>query len=328
MSLLIGLTYDLRDDYLSLGYSEEDTAEFDRRDTIDAIERAIQGCGHNTQRIGHIKKLTERLVNGDKWDLVFNIAEGLKGLSREAQVPAILDAYGIPYTFSDAVVMGLTLHKGYTKNIIRDSGIPTADFAVIASLDELDMVSLPYPLFAKPIAEGTGKGINSSSKADSRNELNSLVASLLTRYNQPVLIETYLPGREFTVGIVGSGRKAESVGVVEIILRKSAEESAYSYINKERCEDFVEYRKVNDSMSKEAEEVALNSWITLGCRDAGRVDVRADSYGTVNFIEVNPLAGLHPEHSDLPIICSAYGISYSSLIERIINEALTRVKNC
>ena len=123
----IGLTYDLRSDYLAAGYSEEETAEFDREDTIEAIENALSDLGHQPERIGHARRLVEALCQGHRWDLVFNIAEGMRGMGREAQVPAILDVYGIPYTFSDPLVMSLTLHKGMTKQILRDAGLPTAD---------------------------------------------------------------------------------------------------------------------------------------------------------------------------------------------------------
>ena len=101
----IGLTYDLRADYLALGYCEEETAEFDRDETVQAIEASIRRLGHTTERIGNVFRLTEALARGDRWDLVFNIAEGMRGFGREAQVPALLDAYGIPYTFSDPLVM-------------------------------------------------------------------------------------------------------------------------------------------------------------------------------------------------------------------------------
>ena len=134
----IGLTHDLRDDYLAEGYSEEETAEFDRAETIDAVDRTLTELGFRTDRIGHLKSLTGRLAAGDRWDLVFNIAEGLRGFGREAQVPALLDAYEIPYTFSDPLVLALTLHKGMTKHVIRDMGIPTPDFAVIESADRMD----------------------------------------------------------------------------------------------------------------------------------------------------------------------------------------------
>ncbi|MEQ8187198.1 MAG: D-alanine--D-alanine ligase [Candidatus Eremiobacterota bacterium] len=321
----IGLTYDLRIDYLKEGYGEEETAEFDRPDTVDAIEKVIQNMGHRTDRIGHVRSLVNRLAKGDRWDLVFNIAEGLRGFGREAQVPALLDAYDIAYTFSDPLVMSLTLHKGVTKHIIRDLNIPTADFAVVEYEEDIKKIDMPYPLFAKPVAEGTGKGITPSSKINSKDELISVCMDMVKKYKQPVIIETFLPGREFTVGITGTGKNAVSTGVIEVILRDEAEKDVYSYVNKEKCEELVEYRLVNDIMAKEAEKWALASWRGLGCRDGGRVDMRSDAAGIPNFMEVNPLPGIHPEHSDLPIICTKAGISYQELIERIVNSAVKRI---
>ena len=145
----IGLTYDLRADYLAEGFTEEETAEFDHADTIEAIECALQDLGFETARIGNIKNLARRLVAGNRWDMVFNIAEGLKGFGREAQVPAMLDAYDIPYTFSDSLALSLTLNKGMAKRVIRDMGLPTPDFFVVEGVSDVEMVALPFPLFAK-----------------------------------------------------------------------------------------------------------------------------------------------------------------------------------
>jgi len=323
----VGITYDLRQDYLAQGFSEEETAEFDRIDTIQAIEQALEDLGFKTDRIGNIFNLTKRIAEAESWDLVFNIAEGLKGFSREAQVPALLDAFNIPYTFSDPLVLSLSLHKALTKRVMRDLGIPTPDFFVVENHSDIDLVGLPFPLFAKPIAEGTGKGITPSSKIESPNELKNVCTNLLFNYNQPVLLETFLPGREFTVGILGTGNEAETIGTLEIVLRDQAEPTAYSYVNKERCEDLVEYRMVNESLSRKAQEIALKAWQGLGCRDAGRVDLKVDIHGTPNLIEVNPLAGLHPAHSDLPILCQAVGISYHQLIGKIMASALKRAKS-
>ncbi len=324
----VGLTYDLRAEYLAAGYGEEETAEFDRPDTVEAIELALKSLGHQTDRIGQVRQLVARLAAGDRWDLVFNIAEGMYGIGREAQVPAILDAYQIAYTFSDPLVMALSLHKGMTKQVIRAAGIPTPDFAVVYDCRELEQVDLRFPVFAKPVAEGTGKGIDASSKILDRQTLMTACAGLLQRYRQPVLVERFLPGREMTVGIWGTGAKAEVIGALEIVLNSEAEPEVYSYVNKERCEELVEYRLVSaahDEEVRRAEAIALDSWRALGCRDAGRVDLRSDETGQPQFLEVNPLAGLHPQHSDLPMICTALGIPYQRLIERIVESAATRV---
>lgn len=321
----IGLCYDLRSEYLAMGYGEEETAEFDRPDTVDAIENALVSLGHTTDRIGHIKSLVGRLAKGDRWDMVFSIAEGMFGIAREAQVPAICDAYEIPCVFSDALVNALTLHKGMTKRVVRDLGIATPDFAVIETPADIARVKLPYPLFAKPVAEGTAKGIDARNKIKTPAELDAICRRLLSDYRQPVLVETYLPGREFTVGIVGTGEKARCVGTVEIVLLGTAEPEVYTYVNKEECEDRVRYDLVRGEMADAAEALSLAAWRGLGCRDGGRVDVRADANGVMNFLEVNPLAGLHPAHSDLPIICTAARIPYVELIRMIVDSAIERV---
>jgi D-alanine-D-alanine ligase len=321
----IGMTYDLRTDYLAAGYSEDETAEFDRPSTIDAIENAIRAMGHQPVRIGNLASLIKHLDRGERWDLVFNIAEGLYGLGREAQVPALLDGFRIPYVFSDPLVLALTLHKGMTKHVVRDQGIPTPDFAVVRNPAEISRVNLPYPLFAKPVAEGTGKGVNGASKIRNAPQLDRVCRELLATYHQPVLVETFLPGREFTVGIVGNGDRARSIGVMEVILLPGSEPEIYSYNNKEYCEELVEYRAVSDPEARRAEEVALAAWHALGCQDAGRVDLRSDASGQPHFIEVNPLAGLHPEHSDLCIIATKYGIGYQQLLTEIVQAALIRL---
>lgn len=323
----IGITYDLREDYLIEGYSEEETAEFDRAETIEAIDQTLKELGYRTDRIGHLKSLTRRLAAGDRWDLVFNIAEGLRGFGREAQIPALLDAYDIPYTFSDPLVLALTLHKGMTKHVIRDMGIPTPDFAIIEKEDQSTGICLAYPLFAKPVAEGTGKGITAASKINTEKELVDVCRMLLTVFKQPVLVESFLPGREFTVGIIGTGKDAIATDTMEVCLKAQAEPDVYSYINKENCEELVEYRLVYDEEAQQVRETALSAWRGLGCRDAGRMDLRSDRSGRPNFMEVNPLAGLHPQHSDLPIIFSLMGKTFHQLIDMIMHSALKRVQD-
>jgi D-alanine-D-alanine ligase len=325
--LKIGITYDLREDYLIEGYSEEETAEFDRAETIEAIDQTLKELGYQTDRIGHLKSLTRRLAAGDRWDLVFNIAEGLRGFGREAQIPALLDAYDIPYTFSDPLVLALTLHKGMTKHVIRDMGIPTPDFAIIEKEDQITGICLSYPLFAKPVAEGTGKGITAASKINTEKELVDVCRMLLTVFKQPVLVESFLPGREFTVGIIGTGKDAIATDTMEVCLKAQAEPDVYSYINKENCEELVEYRLVYDEEAQQVRETALSAWRGLGCRDAGRMDLRSDRSGRPNFMEVNPLAGLHPQHSDLPIIFSLMGKTFHQLIDMIMHSALKRVQD-
>jgi D-alanine-D-alanine ligase len=326
--MLIGLTYDLRSEYLAAGYGEEETAEFDQIGTIDALDDALVQLGHETDRIGHARQLVERLARGDRWDLVFNICEGLSGIARESQVPAILDVYGIPYTFSDPAVTAICLHKGWTKLLVREAGVPTPDWLVVERVSDLDRFALGFPVLAKPVAEGTGKGIDAASKVADASALRQVCRRLLDRFHQPVLVESFLPGREFTVGLLGTGDQAEVFGTLEIKLRAAAEADVYSYVNKEQCEQLVDYlpvRAATETVVAEAEQIALAAWRAVGCRDAGRIDLRCDAAGRPQLIEINPLAGLHPTHSDLPMICTAAGRAYVDLIARIITSAVPRI---
>ncbi|GAB6059598.1 D-alanine--D-alanine ligase family protein [Desulfonatronum parangueonense] len=320
----IGLTYDLRQDYLAQGYSLEETAEFDSPATIDAIEAGIQAMGFATERVGNLKALMRALTDGKRWDLVFNIAEGMYGYAREAQAPALLEAYAVPCAFSDPMVLGLCLHKAMTKRILRDLKLPTPDFAVVETMADVANVRLDYPLFVKPVAEGTSKGIYGASLVHGREQLLRACMTLLERFRQPVLVERFLSGREFTVGIVGTGGKARSLGVMEILLLETADQLIYSQDNKEEYEDRVRYMLVQDELAAELSILALEAWRGLGCRDGGRVDIRLDASGSPHILEINPLPGLHPVRSDLSIMCDFQEIPHGELIRMIMESALER----
>ena len=321
----IGLTYDLREDYLALGWDELDVAEFDRADTIRAFEEAFTALGHEPVRIGGIRALVAALARGERWDAVWNIAEGTGRFGREAAVPALLEEYGIPVLLADPLNAALTLHKAYTKRVLQSSGVPTSAFCELRSLADLGSVDLPFPVFLKPVAEGSSKGVQANSKARNRAELAATARELLERYQQPVLVEPYLPGREFTVGLIGDGEATEALGALEVVLLDQRDDGIYTYGSKEECEVLVEYRAATDTLALEAQRLARRAWIALDCRDAGRVEVRADADGRLMVLEVNPLPGMHPEHSDLPILAAKVGISYTELMRRILAHALARI---
>ncbi|HEY5047285.1 MAG TPA: hypothetical protein VII49_04610 [Rhizomicrobium sp.] len=320
----VGVTYDLRADYLAQGFGAEETAEFDSEITIAAICEALGELGHDPVRIGNIRRLAARLVANERFDCVFNICEGLKGFSREAQVPALLEAYDIPYVFSDPLTLSLSLDKAMAKRIVRDAGVATADFAVLDRPDEAIDLALAFPLFAKPVAEGSGKGVAASSLVEARAGLVRVVADLLKRFQQPVLVEPFLSGREFTVGITGTGNESDVLGVLEVNLTAAADAHGYGYENKEHCDEKICYTLADDADARAAAKVAIAAWRILRCRDGGRVDIRNDAQGRPHFMEVNPLAGLNPEHSDLVFIARFRGISYRELIERIMESFLKR----
>ena len=327
MKAKIGLVYDLRNDYLALGYSESDVVEFDSEGTISAIQETIESLGYETERIGNGWTLTRALVAGKRWDMVFTIAEGLYGRNRESQVPALLELYQVPYTFSDPLVCAATLDKAIAKKLVASEGLPTPGFAVVRSLEDVSSVNLNYPLFAKPLSEGTGKGIDQHSKIETQHELVSLCELLLQKYKQPVLVEEYLSGREFTVGILGTGQKARAIGTMEIEMVFKDEPAIYSYLNKEECETRIRYSALREQEKKEEiESLALRCYQVLECRDGGRVDIRCDKNDKPFFLELNPLAGLHPSHSDLPMIATQEGMPYKELIGSILQSAFERVE--
>jgi len=320
----IALVYDLRDDYLAEGYSTLDVAEFDSPETIAQLEAALGRLGHRVTRIGHGRALAARLVAGERFDLVFSIAEGLKGRSREAQVPALCELFAQAYAFSDPLTMAATLDKAVAKRIVRDLAIPTADFAVIAAPEDARGVDLPFPLFVKPVAEGTGKGCANASRVRDPHELETVSRRLIAEFAQPAIAEVYLSGREFTVGIVGTGKSARVIGVAEITIRPDAGDPVYSYENKEACEDNVVYALAADPEAMCAAHAALSAYRALDCRDAARLDFRSDAFGNPHFLEANPIAGLHPTHSDLPIIAGLSGLGFDGLISAIVDSARQR----
>jgi D-alanine-D-alanine ligase len=317
----IGLTYDLRSWYIDRGYSMEDTAEFDKQETVDALDEALRKMGHGTEQVGNAFQLIDAVASGKKWDLVFNIAEGLYGDGRESVIPAILDQYKIPYVFSGPVIMGLSLNKHLTKVIVGAAGVPVSPGILIDRIEDIDKCILEYPLFVKPVSEGTGKGITSKSLVYNLSELKPMVEWILTRFNQPALVEEYLPGREFTVGLLGSGDTAEAIGGMEVIC---ADNLPYSVEVKENYQQYCQYKPLDPDIADECRKVSLDAWKALGAVDAGRVDLKADRRGRICFIEANPLAGLNPVHSDLPILARMYGISYQDLMERIMKSAIKR----
>jgi D-alanine-D-alanine ligase len=318
----VGLTFDLRSWYIDRGYSMDETAEFDKQETVDALENSLKLMGHQTEPIGNTFQLIEALASGKKWDLVFNIAEGLYGDGRESVVPAILDQYRIPYVFSGPVIMGLSLNKHLAKLVVAAAGVPVSPGMLITRTEDIEKCTLGFPLFVKPVSEGTGKGITEKSLVNSEADLRVMVDWILREFNQPALVEEYLPGREFTVGIVGSGDDTRAIGGMEVIC---ANNLPYSVEVKENYQNYCSYKPLDEDIAEECRAVAVNAWKALNAVDAGRIDLKADRKGKICFIEANPLAGLNPVHSDLPILSRMYGIEYQQLMEMIMTAALRRI---
>lgn len=318
----IGLTYDLRSWYLERGYTMDETAEFDKEETVASLEDVLKRLGYETERVGNVFELVEKLASGKKWDMIFNIAEGLYGDGRESAVPALLDQYRIPYVFSGPVVMGVSLNKYLARLVVQAACVPVSPGIIAARVSDLNEASqLVFPLFVKPVAEGTGKGITTRNVVRDKKTLVAIAGDLIETYSQPVLVEEYLPGREFTVGVVGSGSGARVTGGMEVICKDNL---PYSVEVKEAYWDFCKYVVYDEESKKECDALALAAWRALGGVDAGRIDMKADRNGRICFIEANPLAGLNPVHSDLPMLSRMNGTDFDTLIGMIMDSAKQR----
>jgi D-alanine-D-alanine ligase len=303
----IGLTYNLKPE----GAVDDTFEEFDSLETIEALERAIHAAAHDTVRLGWGQELLDNLRH-ERVDGVFNIAEGMGGRGRESQVPALLEMLGIPCSGSDALAIGITLDKPLAKLVAKAHGIATAPWTV---LDSWQKVDLRYPLFAKPAAEGSSMGITERSLCRDEDELHAAFERLIP-YG-PVLVEEFLPGTEYTVGIIDG----QILGAMQVVPRQQVDDFIYSLDVKRDYTNRVDYALAPD---RDVHDLALAVWHALSLRDVARVDVRRDRDGIASFVEVNPLPGVHPINSDLVILARLLGITHEELIGRIVRAAERR----
>lgn len=315
----IGLTYNLKPP----GATGDRYEEFDSLETIEALERALRARGDEPVRLGWGAEMLDALGT-TRVDGVFNLAEGIGGRGRESQVPATLEMLGVPCSGSDPLAIGITLDKALAKLVVKAHGIPTAPWAVYgpavygpASAGQQPPEASPstFPLFVKPACEGSSMGITAQSLCRTQPALDAAIARV-SQYG-PVLVEEFLPGEEYTVGIIDG----EVLAAMQVVPRSALNEFVYSIEVKRDYERLVEYRLVDD---RDVKDVALAVWRALELRDVARVDVRRDRNGVANFVEVNPLPGVHPKNSDLVIMARAAGWTYERLIGGIVDSAERR----
>jgi D-alanine-D-alanine ligase len=323
----VGITYNLRTDFEHGENQPIDLwEEFDSEETIDAIRDVLQGEGHHVVKLGGDRGLIDRLKQTPV-DIVFNIAEGLRGRNREAHIPALLEFLNIPYTGSDPLTLSLTLDKAMAKRIVMSENIPTPRFRKVMRMEDLDHLNLRYPLFVKLCYEGSSKGVRLDSKVRDLGTLRERVCWLLENYGPPVLVEEFVSGPEFTVGILGN-EDPSVLGVMQIEIKGTPPgESIYSLEVKREWREKVQYHcppPIDGVLLKRIEAVALQSYRALDCRDVSRVDLRVGEDGIPYFLEVNPLPGLSPVYGDLPIIAGRMGWDYARLVKTIFQHALKR----
>jgi D-alanine-D-alanine ligase len=327
MKKTIGLTYDIKEDYELKESEPEDTyAEFDPKVVIDIIVSSLEELGYKVVRIGNAQQLLEQIDNLSV-DIVFNLAEGLVGRNRESQVPILLEMKGIPYVGSDALTLGLTLDKIMAKKIFISEGIPTPRFVEIANtkLIEANMDHLRFPLIVKPRNEGSSKGLDDSARVTNIKELKKRVRYILHTYEQPALVEEFISGTEFTVGIIGN-KRPQVLPIVQVQIEGRLDLQDMFYTFARIASDKIVYvcpPKISKRLYNKIADYALKAYKAVECRDFGRVDFRVDYKGNPYVLEVNPLPSLSVEDIFMTT-AKVMKISFSQMIDKIIKAALKR----
>ena len=326
--LRVGFTYNVKRVKPALDGTRDEEAEYDSPATIQAVREAIAAAGHEVIDLEATPDLPS-LLEATKPDVVFNIAEGIKGRNRESQVPALLELLDIPYSGSDPAALSIALDKALAKKIVAAHGILTPSFLTLTTGKERLPKDLRFPLIVKPIAEGSSKGVHATSVVDNEAELREAAQKMIEKYDQPALVEEYISGREFTVGLLGERRPKVLPPMEVVFLDASETHPVYSFEFKQDWSQKIRYdvpAKLETAQLKALERAARECFIALGCRDVARVDFRMDSQGRVYFLECNPLPGLTPGWSDLVLISKAEGLEYNALIAEILSGAIRRYK--
>ena len=310
-------------------------AEWDSEETILAVKTALERH-HLVTLIEADEEAYQKFLQVQP-DIVFNIAEGLRGPSREAQIPAMLEHLGIPYTGSDPLTLGICLDKSRAKEILSAHHIPTPSFRVIESLSDTEEYPFPLPCIVKPLHEGSSKGVLDSSVVRSTAELRAQAERVLEEYGEPALVERFLEGREFTVALLGNGNSVRVLPIIEMqfdLLPKGAN-PIYSFEAKWEW-DTVDHplggmytcpAHVDRILEKNIRDVCLKAFKVLRCRDWCRIDIRLDEDGVPNILELNPLPGILPnpdDHSAFPMAARHDGLGYEDMLNEVLNLAIKR----
>jgi D-alanine-D-alanine ligase len=320
-TLKVGLTYNIK----RIDPAENDAeAEFDSPRTIAAITAAIESYGHTVVPLEATADLPRALASAAP-DVIFNIAEGARGRGREAQVPALCELLGVPYSGSDPTTLSICLDKGLTKQILRSAGIDTAEWQVLTTGRE-KLKPFRYPVIVKPNAEGTSKGITSASVVKDEAAARAAARALVERYGQPALVEEYIVGREFTVGLLGE-RRPKVLPPMEVVFIEPNGLPVYGFEEKQSDTPRVRFEcpaQITPAEQRRMEKTVRDTFAALDCRDVARIDLRMAPDGRVYVIEINPLPGLTPDFSDLCTIAKVAGMDYRTLIGEILSGSLKR----
>jgi len=324
-SYRVGLAFNLKKGIQS--GVEDMEAEYDSIDTVMATKNALESIGCQVELLEAAHSFLDKLREAHV-DIVFNIAEGLSGRGREAHIPAILNFLGIPFTGSDETTLCIALDKALTKRLLTSFRILTPKHQLMSHEGERIRHDLKFPLIVKPNAEGSSKGISNMAVVDDMEQLKHLLERNFQMYGQPMLIEEFIPGREFTVGVIGNGSEARVFTPMEIVYKEDQDgRNIYSFEVKKDYKRYVEYvcpPNLSPELQEKLMDIASKVYRVLQCRDFARMDFRMSNDNKFYFIEINPLPGLAPGYSDYPMIAEFCGVDYNTVIKMILNSALKR----
>lgn len=324
------------DENIAKNYPEriDDTyAEWDSIDTITAVADALKNGGNEVELIEADENAYVKL-SGLKPEIVFNVAEGFYGPSRESQIPSILEMLNIPYTGSDSITTGICHDKSRCKEILSYYKIPNPEFFI--SNGSLNGYNKKFPKFVKPLHEGSSKGIYNSSVVNNEKELEREVERIREIYNQDALIENFIPGKEFTVAMLGNGDELKVLPVIEINLDEvpSGFNKIYSYevkwffdTRENKLDIFRCPADIDKILHSRIEKICKDTYKVLRIRDWARIDLRLDDEGIPNIIEINPLPGILPDPDDnscYPKAARTAGMNYEETINAVLNHAKKR----
>jgi D-alanine-D-alanine ligase len=310
-------------------------AELDSEETIQSLTRALESAGHRVIPVEADRSFLQKIAKlKAEIDIVFNIAEGTRGECRESQVPVILEMLGIPYTGSGPLSLALCLDKVYTKELLIASGIPTGIYQAFDRPDEPVRPDLPFPAVVKLRNQGSSMGLSKASLVHNAGELKAQLERLYSKFGYPMFAEEYLPGREFTIPVIGND-PPQTLPIIEIAYPEDDKTKMTFFVPDEwvaRKLDVTPTRQVkfvtcpadvDTTLARKLRNLAVATYTAMGCRDWCRLEIRLDRNGKPKVLELNPIAGIDPSYW-LPKSANAAGMSYAQLVNGILDSAVKR----
>jgi D-alanine-D-alanine ligase len=328
MGKIIGLTYDLKEDWVFHDDDPPDAnAELDRPETIERIKTAFEKGGHKVKKIGNVQKLLAQIDKRLGVDIVFNICEGRRGRNRESQVPNILEMYNVPFVGGDALTLGITLDKVAAKKCFIADGVPTPGYFSPENADDLEgLKKVKFPLIVKTRHEGTSKGITKYSRVENVKDLKKQIALITSTYKQPALVEEFIRGSEFTVAVIGT-RNPHAMPVAQVCVDGKANLGDEFYSTERiKAPDTIQYvcpADISKALTKKLQDIAIKAYKSVDCRDFGRIDFRVDEKGNPYVLEINPLPSLAAADV-FNLFPPAIGSNFEDVLNQILNFALER----